>query len=267
VIVCGGVLKFERFLDHTTRRPPTSRYTDNPMLDPNRRVILVSGATRGIGLAVAQTLYKQGYTLSLGARDPSALATLVDDMDASRAMTARYDADDWHSHQQWVDETAERFGRIDGLVNNAGLSIPITIRTADEKSLDTLWSVNCKAPFNMIRCALPHLEASGSGRVINIASLSGKRVANDHVGYAMTKFAVMALTHATRRIGWDRGVRACAICPGFVRTEMTAKVTKIAHGDMIDPGDLAEMVAMVIALPNSASVAELLVNCQFEATL
>ena len=237
------------------------------MLDPEGRVILVSGATRGIGLAIAQTLHAKGYTLSLGARDPAALATTISDMDASRVMTARYDADNWHCHEQWVDATAERFGRIDGLVNNAGLSIPLTIPTADENALDALWAVNCKAPLNMIRCALPHLEASGSGRVINIASLSGKRVANDHVGYAMTKFAVMALTHATRRIGWDRGVRACAICPGFVRTDMTAKATKVARGDMIDPADLAEMVATVIALPNSASVAELLVNCQFEAML
>ena len=237
------------------------------MLDPHGRVILISGATRGIGLAIARTLHAKGYTLSLGARDPSALTTVIADMDPTRVMTARYDAADWSSHEKWVEQTVERLGRIDGLVNNAGVSIPVSIRTADEKDLDELWAINCKAPLSMIRCALPHLEASGSGRVINIASLSGKRVANDHAGYAMTKFAVMALTHATRRIGWERGVRACAICPGFVRTGMTAKVTKIAHDDMIDPADLAEMVATVIALPNSASVAELLVNCQFEAML
>ena len=237
------------------------------MLDPNGRVILISGATRGIGLAIARTLHAKGYTLSLGARDPLALTTVIADMDPMRVMTARYDAADWNSHEKWVEQTAGRFGRIDGLVNNAGVSIPVSIRTADEKDLDALWAINCKAPLSMIRCALPHLEASGSGRVINIASLSGKRVANDHVGYAMTKFAVMALTHATRRIGWERGVRACAICPGFVRTDMTAKVTKIAHDDMIDPADLAEMVATVIALSNSASIAELLVNCQFEAML
>ena len=237
------------------------------MLDPNGRVILVSGAARGIGLAIARVLHAKGYTLSLGARDQPALTTVVADMDPTRVMTAHFDAADWTSHERWIDTTAKRFGRIDGLVNNAGLALPMTIRNADEKSLDTLWAVNCKAPLNMIRCALPHLEASGAGRVINIASLSGKRVANDHVGYAMTKFAVMALTQATRRIGWERGVRACAICPGFVRTDMTSTVTKIAHGDMIDPADLAEMVAMVIALPNTASVAELLVNCQFEAML
>jgi len=96
-------------------------------------------------------------------------------------------------------------------------------------------------------------------------SLSGKRVANDHVAYSMSKFAVLALTHSTRRIGWDKGVRATAICPSFVRTDMTASTDKIAPEDMIDPADLAELVATVIALPNTASISELLVNCRLEA--
>ena len=235
------------------------------MIDPKGRVVLISGATRGIGLAVAQVLYAKGYTLSLGARDPSTLSEVTRQMDPSRVHTARYNAAEWTCHQEWIDGAAERFGRIDALVNNAGISNDVTIRTATEAALDEIWAINCKAPLNMIRCALPFLEASGAGRVINIASLSGKRVANDHVAYAMSKFAVMALTHATRQTGWDRGVRACAICPGFVRTDMTAGVTKVGRSEMIDPADLAELVATVIALPNSASVSELLVNCRYEA--
>ena len=177
---------------------------------------------------------------------------------------ARYDATDWASHDAWVKAAIERYGRIDVLINNAGISRNMTIRNADEATLDEIWAVNCKAPLNMIRCALPHLEASGTGRVVNIASLSGKRVANDNVSYNMTKFAVMALTHGTRKIGWDKGVRATAICPSFVRTELTAGVTAVTPQQMIDPADLAELVATVIALPNTASVAELLVNCRYE---
>ena len=235
------------------------------MINPNGRIVLISGAARGIGRAIALVLYAKGYTLSLGARDPSTLSTLTKDMNASRVHSARYDASEWSCHQDWVDGAVARFGRIDALVNNAGISTDITIRTATEAALDEVWAINCKAPLNMIRCALPYLEASGSGRVINIASLSGKRVANDHVAYAMSKFAVMALTQATRKTGWDRGVRACAICPSFVRTDMTAGVTQVGRDEMIDPADLAELVATVIALPNTASVAELLVNCRYEA--
>jgi NAD(P)-dependent dehydrogenase (short-subunit alcohol dehydrogenase family) len=80
----------------------------------------------------------------------------------------------------------------------------------------------------------------------------------------MSKFAVVALTHAVRRLGWDKGVRATALCPSFVRTDMTAGATPIAAELMSDPADLAELVATVIALPNTAAIAELLVNCRLE---
>jgi NAD(P)-dependent dehydrogenase (short-subunit alcohol dehydrogenase family) len=237
------------------------------MIDPANRVVLISGASRGIGLAIALNLHAKGYALSLGLRRTSPLPAALARLDPTRIHVARFDATDWATHAAWVAGAIERFGRIDALVNNAGIGLDGTIRDATEEALDSMWAVNCKAPLNLTRCALPHLEASGSGRVINVASLSGKRVANVNVGYAMSKFAVMALTHATRREGWDKGVRATAVCPGFVRTDMTAGVTKFPREDMIDPADLAELVATVIALPNTAAIAELLVNCRLEPTL
>jgi NAD(P)-dependent dehydrogenase (short-subunit alcohol dehydrogenase family) len=130
-----------------------------------------------------------------------------------------------------------------------------------------MWEVNVKGPLRTIRAALPHLKASGSGRVVTVASLSGKRIKNRNAGYAMSKFAAVALTHAVRELGWEHGIRATALCPGFVATDMTAKVTSFPRDAMIRPQDLAELVATVIALPNTASVAELLVNCQYEAML
>src|SRR4029453_3911237 len=235
------------------------------MLTPTGRVVLISGANRGIGFALAQVLYAKGYTLSLGARDIAALTRATTAMDPTRVHRARYDAGDWQGQAAWVATAMERFGRIDVLINNAGMSSHMTLRDASEAALDEIWAVNCKAPLNMIRCALPHLEASGNGRVVNVASLSGKRVPNDHVAYSMSKFAVLGLTPGTRRSGWDQGVRATAICPSFVRTDMTAGTDKITPENMIDPADLAELVATIIALPNTASVSELLVNCRLEA--
>jgi len=234
------------------------------MLDPHGRVILISGANRGIGLAVAQALYAKGYTVSLGARDPQALASAISHWNELRLQTAHYDATDWRTHAAWVESAVERFGRIDGLVNNAGISAKGTIRDIEEEELDRIFAVNCKAPLNMIREALPHLEASGAGRIVNVASLSGKRVRNDHVAYSMSKFAVVALTHSVRRLGWEKGVRATALCPSFVRTDMTAGTDRIAAQEMSDPADLAELVATLIGLPNTAAIAELLVNCRLE---
>ena len=236
------------------------------MLAAKDRVVLISGANRGIGLALANNLYAKGYSLSFGVRDATAIARHVAAMDPARFHVAPYDAKDWSSHKAWVDAAVERYGRIDVLINNAGISPKMTLRDVDESALDEIWAVNCKAPVNMIHCALPHLEASGSGRIVNVASLSGKRVANDNVAYSMSKFAVMSLTHAARRIAWDKGVRATAVCPGFVRTDMTVEA-RFPREEMIDPADLAELVSTVIALPNTAAVAELLVNCRLEQTL
>jgi NAD(P)-dependent dehydrogenase (short-subunit alcohol dehydrogenase family) len=185
---------------------------------------------------------------------------------AGEVHVARFDAEDPDTHRAWIDEAAARFGGIDGLVNNAGAHHAMTLRNPDPAALDRLWSVNCKAPLNLIHLALPHLEASGQGRIVNIASLSGKRVRNDAVAYNMTKHAMIALNHAARRIAWDKGVRSTAICPSFVRTDMTAGAAFPA-GQMTDPVDLATIVATVLALPNHATMAEVLVNCRLEDTL
>lgn len=149
-------------------------------------------------------------------------------------------------------------------MNNAGISRLSSLEEESEDALDEMWLVNVKAPMRLIRAALPHLRKSGAGRVVNVASLSGKRVKNDNVGYAMTKFALMALTHSVRRLGWQHGIRATAICPSFVATDMTADVTDVGRAEMIPPEDIAELVATVLCLPNNAAVAELLVNMRYE---
>ena len=233
------------------------------MIPANDRVIMISGANRGIGLAAAQRLAASGYRLSLGARDPKVLHETFGD--AEGVAVFRYDALDLEAAEDWVQDTAQRFGRIDGLVNNAGISRPaFTIEDADETVLDQMIAVNLKGPLRLIRLAMPHLIESGSGRVVNVASLSGKRVKNDNVGYAMTKFALIALTHAVRRHGWDHGVRATAICPSFVRTDMTAAVQAVSRDEMIQPEDLAALIETALSLPNNAVVAEMLVNCRLE---
>lgn len=236
------------------------------MLAPDGRVILISGANRGIGLAVAERLLSAGYRLSLGLRDPARPPAGLRETASDQLHMARYVAEDWSTHRAWTDAAAARFGRIDGLVCNAGVHSSMTLRDPDEAELDRVWSVNCKAPLNLIHCALPHLEAGGAGRIVTMASLSGKRVRNDSVAYNMSKFATIALTHAARRISWDKGVRATAICPSFVATDMTAGAS-VPPEAMIQPSEVAELVATALSLPNTASVAEMLVNCRLEDTL
>jgi NADP-dependent 3-hydroxy acid dehydrogenase YdfG len=237
------------------------------MLSPEGRVIMISGANRGIGRAVAEALYGAGYTLSLGARKPDSFANLTRDWQPERTLTHRYDAQDQASHRDWVAATVARFGRIDGLINNAGIAERVTVEDDKDDVLDLMWEVNVKGPRSMIRAALPHLRRSGAGRVVNLSSIAGKAVYNNNVGYAMTKFAAVALSHATRRAGWDDGVRCTALCPGFVATDMTADVTTFPHEQMMNPGDIAEVVLMLLALSNHASIAELVVNCRDDVTM
>ncbi len=231
------------------------------MLDPRDRVVMISGASRGIGRAVAERLFASGFLVSAGVREKRGLR------EDERLMVHRYDAESLESAAAWVAATMARFGRIQALVNAAGINPKATLEDADEAPLDRMWEVNVKGPLRLSRLALPHLRACGEGRVATFASLSGKRVKNENVGYAISKFAVLALNQAIRREGWDAGIRATAICPGFVATDMTGWVRTVAPAEMIQPADLAQLTETMLLLPANATVAELLVNCRFEELL
>src|SRR5215470_6887141 len=149
------------------------------MLSPANRVILISGANRGIGLAATRCLHAKGYTLSLAARDAAKLEPEIAKLGSERVAAFACDVGDAKSCERWVAGTLARFGRIDGLVNNAGIALDVGIEEADESAYDAMWNVNVKGPLRLIRLTLPHLRKSGAGRIVNIASLSGKRVKNE----------------------------------------------------------------------------------------
>ena len=234
------------------------------MLDTTGRTIMISGANRGLGNAIARRLYSDGFTVSLGARDVDALAAAMEGCDADRLLCHRYDALEVGTEQAWLDATIARFGRLDGLINNAGVMDTASLEDLTEESLDQMFAVNLKAPWRLTRLALPHLRSTGAGRVVNIASLSGIRVKGTFApGYAMSKHAAIALTEATKQAGWDDGVRVTAVCPGFIATDMTSVLDE-DPSTMINPDDLAELVSTTISLPNTASVAQLNVACRLE---
>jgi NAD(P)-dependent dehydrogenase (short-subunit alcohol dehydrogenase family) len=225
------------------------------------RVVMISGANRGIGAAIARRLKADGWALSLGVRNP---ATAPSEL-AEGALVQAFDARSGSDEAAWVNATAGAFGRIDAVVNNAGIMIPKTVIEATDDDVDAVLEVNVKSPLRLVRAAYPHLAARGRGRVVTIVSLSGKRVKGAMAGtYAVSKFAALALVHATRHAGWEDGVRSTAICPGFVSTDMAYALTDRDGATMTQPADIARLVAMVLDLPNTASVAEIPVNCTLE---
>ncbi len=237
------------------------------MLLPDGRVVMISGANRGIGLATARLLAEQGYLLSLGARDAAALETATADLPADRVLRCAWDATDRAASKAWAARTLEHFGRIDAVVANAGLSLPAPLEDEDETAYDRMWEVNFKGPLRLVRAAMPALRAAATGRVIVLASLSGKRVLSESLGYPASKFAAVALVHAVRRAGWADGVRATAVCPGMVDTDMVAHRETPAGDFKIEPETIAASMAYLLSLPNSAVVAELLINSRLEASI
>lgn len=229
----------------------------------SKRVALISGASRGIGDHVAAELLRQGWMVSLGMRKPVLPSWAVGHEDDVQVVA--YDAEDSQAEQRWVDAALQRFGRIDAIVANAGIIIPKTVIEADDEDIDAMFSVNVKAPRRLVKAAWDALCTTGCGRVVILASLSGKRVKSASAGsYSLSKFAAVALSHAIRQAGFDKGVRATAVCPGFVATDMAMALTERPADQLTQPADLARIIAILISLPNEASVAEFAINCQLE---
>ena len=240
------------------------------MRDITGCVAMISGANRGIGEAIAAALHADGWTLSLGAREPASLeasaAEYRTDADGGGGAVSlhRYDATDPEAAERWTAETIAAHGRIDCLVNNAGVAYPDAFEDLTEDTLDEMWDVNAKGPFRLLRATLDHLRRSGEGRIVNVISMSGKRVRGTFApGYAMSKHAAMALHHSVRHLTFPDGIRCTAVCPGYVQTDMTSGFG-VDPSIMIQADDLAQALATILRLPNTASVAELLVTTEPE---
>ena len=229
------------------------------------RTLLISGASRGIGRAIATRLAAEGHRLSLGVRSPQALEGTP--LQASAPLLLHpYEATEPASAEAWVAATAERFGAIDGLIHCAGVfsRAGLLFSAAEAAEPERLWAVNVMGPWWLTRAAWPWLARSSQGRIITLVSMSGKRVKGGLAAYATSKFALMALCQSMRNEGWDAGIRVTAICPGWVNTAMASQVTALPADAMTQPEDLAALTAQLLRLPASAVPFELKINCVLE---
>jgi len=231
------------------------------MTSQPQRVALVSGASRGIGLGITQELIARGWFVSLGVRS----ATLPEGLDDNNCEAIAYDSNETQAEKTWVDNVLVRKGRIDAIVANAGILDMSSIVTVDEQQFEDLLNVNVRAPRRLAAAAWPALIRSGQGRIMIIASLSGKRVKSaESALYSVSKFAAVGLAHALRHEGWDDGIRATAICPGLVNTDMGRSITasSVTPEQMSQPEDVGKLVVMAIESPNTLCQPEISFNCQ-----
>jgi len=210
---------------------------------------LVTGGSSGIGLAIARMLHEEGYELTLAARTVERLE------DAAGALAAKAIPVDVRHEEECVRLVAahlEAYGGLDVLVNSAGVGIAGRIGDTSAKQFDLQQSVNLRSAFLVTREALPALRES-RGYVINLASIAGTIPTPGLATYGAAKAALISLTRSLVREESDTGVRATALCPGFVDTPMAAW-TGLDGAAMIQPEDCAEIVRSLLRLSPAARV-------------
>ncbi len=228
------------------------------------RAAIVTGASRGIGLAIAETLAADGYAVTLSARRPEPLAQAAARL-ADRGYTVHHVAAnlaDEDGIRAIVAAHRDRFGRLDVLVNNGGVGIGAAAGEHQTKLIDLQLDVNLRAIVLMYREALDLLRAAGAehqrAQVVNVASIAGKLPEAWLSVYSAAKAGVIAYTQAmNRELGAD-GIRSVALCPGWVDTDMTDFMRdRVPPEEMIRPADVAAAVRFVLELSPAAVVPEI----------
>jgi len=216
---------------------------------------LVTGGSSGIGLAIARMLRDEGFDLTVASRTSERIEAAAADLGA-HAVTADMSREE--DCVRAVAEHRERFDGLDVLVNSAGIGIAGTVETLVTKHVDLQLGVNLRGLLLVTREAIPLLKHS-HGWIVNIASIAGTTATPGLTVYGATKAAVIALTRSLNAELDTQGVRAIALCPGFVDTAM-AEWSGLAGEEMIQPEDCAEIVRMCLRLSPRARIPQVVVE-------
>jgi 3-oxoacyl-[acyl-carrier protein] reductase len=189
-----------------------------------RRTALVTGASRGIGRAIALGLAARGYDVAINdiARQATVLQGVAKEIEAlgARALPVHADVSSRSEVAAMVAEVEAAFGHIDAVVNNAGILIAGTVEALDEAHWDAVMDVNAKGTFLVVQAVLPGMRKRRYGRIVNIASIGGKHGAPEQAHYSASKAAVMGFTRVlAQEVGVD-GITANCVCPGIILTDM-----------------------------------------------
>ena len=228
------------------------------------RAALVTGASSGIGLAIADLLGQEGYGLTVAARRPDKLSAAVEGLrgkgydveEVAANLTAEEDV------QRVVAAHRERFGRLDVLVNSAGVGVGAPVAEHQTKRIDMQLDLNLRAIILFYRECADLLKAAGAEHrgalVVNLSSIAGKGGAGWLSVYAATKAAVIGWTQSMNKELADDGIKNVALCPGFVDTPMSEFIQgQIKPEDMIRPEDIAEAVRFLLRTSPACRVPEI----------
>ena len=216
---------------------------------------LVTGGSRGIGLAIAKMLAEEGFALTLAARNAERVEAAAGELNAL-AVTA--DVSEEEACEQAVAAHVERHGGLDVLVNSAGIGIGGNVEQLSTKHIDLQLGVNVRGLVLVTRAAIPHLKKT-RGLVVNLASIAGTMPTPGLSIYGASKAAVISFTRSLNEELDADGVRATALCPAFVDTDM-ASWSGIPGEEMIQPEDCAEVVRLLLKLTPMARIPQVVVE-------
>jgi NAD(P)-dependent dehydrogenase (short-subunit alcohol dehydrogenase family) len=228
------------------------------------RAALITGASSGIGLAMARALGEDGYGITVSARRPEKLEAAAEDLrsEGLDVLSAPANMADEEDVKKLAEAHKERFGRLDMLANNAGVGIGGAMHELNTKHVDMQLDVNLRAVILMTRECLPMLREAGGEHgkalIVNTASIAGKSGQAWISVYSATKAAVVGFSQSTQKEVANDGIQVTAFCPGFVDTPMTEWAREqVDQEDMIRPEDIAEGVRFLLRLSPNCVVPEI----------
>ena len=236
------------------------------------KVALVTGASSGIGETAAEALATAGARVMVVARRLDRLGELVRRIEAAggAAEFLHGDVTDEQFATHTVDETVRRFGRLDILVNSAGITQGTGVVDADTDQWRRIIDVNLMAALYTCKAAVPHMTRQLSGDIINISSVAGRRATGPFGAYATSKFSLTGMTEGLRQEVGGSGIRVCILEPGATSTEVAEAITnprvrealrkRVSREGAMKPEDIAAAILFVVSLPSRANVSEILIR-------
>jgi NADP-dependent 3-hydroxy acid dehydrogenase YdfG len=230
------------------------------------KVIVITGASSGLGEATARRLAREGGKLVLGARRLDRLQALARELSLGDKAVVRTDVTDREQVKRLIDQAAQVHGRVDVVINNAGLMPSSRLELLKVEEWDRMIDVNIKGVLYGIAAALPHMQAQKSGHIINVSSVAGHKVGPGGVVYAATKHAVRVISEGLRQEVKPYNIRTTIISPGAVATELTQTITDpvVAEGmrqvyaEALPAASFASTVAFAISQPEDVDINEIL---------
>ena len=199
-------------------------------IDLNDKIVLVTGASRGIGKQVAKDLASYGATVVANYPHPKDSAELtVEEIEKAggTAMMSEFDVSNFDAVQEGIGRVIDKYGRVDILINNAGITKDQLFLRMSEEDWDIVFAVNMKGVFNCTKAVIRNMSKNKYGRIINIASVVGEMGNAGQLNYSSTKAGVIGFTKSAAKEFGSRGITVNAISPGFIQTDITQDLSLI----------------------------------------